>query len=402
MNNIIIIFLKIALIFTYPGHFQTLKPSPQKDRIIQAKAVVSDYHSDAPKVNNNVKLVYFYGNDSELQSNLDGRLTRILDDVSDFYSEEFLRHRIDLKGVPFEKVNGKYIFHFVKGDSSSKSYNIKSGPVIINEIRRKTAGSIDLSKDYILVINSLWYKRNDGTYVFHSPYFGMGSSINGICMVADCELLDPLLLKNKTQKMKFSEMTVALKECPVSEFNSWYIGGIAHEMAHIFGLPHDFGNKLELESSTISLMGQYGSRHFRDYLWDGEKTAVFSSASIIQLISHPIFTQSNKNKTLRPRFTVLDVAFSLTDSEFILNGKIKSDLVPYAVVALIRPLFLNEYFNQSSSELITTNDSFSIKLGQLLPGDYNLLLVFVFPNGMTTRVNKKISIDQEHLIKVIS
>ncbi len=400
MNNIIPILLKLTLIYYYPGQFQTLKPSPHKDRIIQAKEIVASYHSDAPRVNNNVKLVYFYGNDNELQSNFDDRLTRILDDVSKFYREEFLRHGIDLNGVPFEKMNGKYVFHIVKGDSSSKSYNIKSGPVIINEIHRKTAGNIDLSKDYVLVINSLWYKRNDGTYVFHSPYFGMGSSLNGICMVADCELLDPLLLNNKTQQMKFSEMAVALKECPVAEFNSWYIGGIAHEMAHIFGLPHDFGNKLELETSTISLMGQHGSRHFRDYLWGGEKSAVFSSASIIQLISHPVFTQSNKDIYLRPPLSVTDIAFSKNNLEITLEGKINTISAPYAVVALIRPVILNEYLNQSSLELISGNGSFSINLGQLTQGDFNLQLIFIFPNGTTSKLNNIISVDTELTAKI--
>lgn len=400
MNYFLPLVLTCTLLIYNQEQTRTNSLTSSIDKIIKAYNQLTKYHADHQRTNNVVKIVYFYGNDSEPQANLDARLTRILDDVSKFYSEEFKKHGLNLDGVPFEKINGKYTFNIVKGDSSSKSYNIKSGQTIINEIRRKTAGRIDLSKDYVLTINSLWYNKPDGTYVFHSPYFGIGSSINGICMVADCELLDPQLLKDNSQKVRFSEMTVALKECPVSEFNSWYIGGIAHEMAHIFGLPHDYGNKLELEVSTISLMGQYGSRHFRDYLWGGEKSAVFSSASIIQLISHPVFTQSIKDKNRRPLFSISGIEFSNTESEIKINGNFRTDIVPYAVVALSHPMVLNEYFNQSSFDLITNNDSFSISLGQLSPGDYRLLLTFLFPNGMTFRYNKTINIDQAHLVKV--
>lgn len=398
--NYLTLALTCTLLFYNQEQTRTNSLSSSADKIIKAYRQLTDYHADHQRENNVVKIVYFYGNDSEPQPGLDARLTRILDEVSKFYGEEFKKHGIDIDGVPFEKISGKYIFNMVKGDSSSISYNINSGPLIINEIRHKTVGRIDLSKDYVLTINNLWYKKKDGTYVFHSPYFGIGSSINGICMVADCELLDPQLLRDKSQIMRFSEMTVALKECPISEFNSWYIGGIAHEMAHIFGLPHDYGNKLELEASTISLMGQYGSRHFRDYLWGGEKSAVFSSASIIQLISHPVFTHSNKQKDRKPLFSISGTEFSNTKSEITIKGNFRTDTAPYAVVALSHPVVLNEYFNQSSFDLITNNDSFSISLGQLSPGDYRLLLVFLFPNGMTFRYNKTISIDQAHLVKL--
>lgn len=396
-------FLTLALTCTLLifNQEQTRTASSSNEKIIKAYTQVTNYHAGSQKKENVVKIVYFHGNDSELQPDLDVRLTRILDDISKFYSEEFIKHGIELDGVPFEKINGKYNINIVKGDSSSKFYNIKSGQTIVSEIRQKTSGRIDLNNDYVLTINNLWYKRPDGTYVFHSPYFGMGSSLNGVCMVADCELLDPALLKDNSKKMKFSEMTVALKECPVSEFNSWYIGGIAHEMAHIFGLPHDYGNKLEIETSTISLMGQYGSRHFRDYLWGGEKSAVFSSASIIQLISHPVFTQSIKDKGRRPLFLITEVNFNNTESEIIINGNFRTDIAPYAAVALVHPVLLNEYYNQSSFDLIG-NDSFSVSLGKLVPGDYRLQLAFLFPNGMAARFNKTINVDQAYLVKVKS
>ena len=376
------------------------KPSPNRGLIIDANKLIKEYHSGISPANNVVKVIYFHGNDQDPLNNWKERLTRSLDDVSDFYREEFARSGVDIKGVPFEKANGQYVFHLVKGNSVSKYYTIQSGPIIIKEIVSKNSGIINPSKDYVLVINGLCDKRNDGTYVFHSPYFGMSSGNSGICLVADCELLDSKFLNDKTQRMAFSEMMIKYKECTVAEFNSWYVGGIAHEMAHIFGLPHDFGSPMELDNHTISLMGQYGSRHFRDYLWNGEKSAIFSSASIIQLISHPVFTNSNKNRTLRPNTLLSNLIFDRTDSGIILRAQLKTDINPYAVIALIHPAQLTEYFNQSYSSLVSKSDTISLKLGILAKGDYNLQLLFVYLNGANIRFNRVITVDNDKLVKV--
>ena len=46
--------------------------------------------------------------------------------------------------------------------------------------------------DFVLVIGGLCKKRDDGSYFFHSPYYGDTGSNNlrGLCYAADCERLD--------------------------------------------------------------------------------------------------------------------------------------------------------------------------------------------------------------------
>jgi hypothetical protein len=370
--------------------------------IVKAHKLIREYHSGAEYANNVVKVVYFHGNDLEPLNNWKDRLPRTLDDVSDFYSEELSRHGVETDGIPFEKTDGEYVFHMVKGDSASRYYSIKSGPVIIKEIFSKTKGKIDFSKDYVLVISGLCYRRDDGTYVFHSPYFGTGSSTNGICMVADCELLDSKLLNDNTRMMKFSEMTVKLKECAIAEFNSWYIGGIAHEIGHIFGLPHDFGNPVDLDNSTISLMGQYGSRHFRNYLWGGEKSAVFSSVSVLHLISHPVFTQSDRSMNKKPATNLLNLRFDHNDSGIILKAQVNASELPYAVIALLHPSVVSEYYNKSFSSLCSGTDSISVSLGHCQKGIYSLQLRFIYPYGASEKFNRVITVDGDESAVILN
>ena len=371
----------------------SLQQTVGKNRVLKINKLLKRYNADQGHSNNIVKVVYFHANNQDPLPNWRERLTRTLDDVSRFYQEEFDKYGISNKGIPFEKKDGKYVFHLIRGSLPSKDYSKDSGLKIQNEIYNKTNNQIDFSKDHVLIINGLCDKRTDGTYVFHSPYHGTGNAISGVCHVADCELLDSKLLTNTTQKMAFSEMAVAYKVCAVAEFNSWYIGGIAHEMGHMFGLPHDFGNPAELDSTNISLMGEYGSRHFRDYLWGGKISSVFSTASVLQLMSHPVFTQLSKPKSAATAFNMPDVEFRGNSSDLTLKIDGKTNVQPYGVVVLIRPTFLSEYYNRSFYKVITANDSISIEIGRLVNKDYALRLIYLFPNGNVVNCDKSFTID---------
>lgn len=398
----IVLFLASFLIAGFQVSSQQVTPSPKRDIIIKANDLVREFNKGAAHTSRVIKVVYFHGNDLEPLSGWKERLTRTLDDVSAFYREEFKRNGIEIEGVPFEKKDGEYVFHVVKGDLPSINYGIKSGSNILREIYIKTKPDITFSNDYTLVINGLCYRRDDGTYVFHSPYYGTGSPFGGVCQVADCELLDPDYLTNTVQRMAFSEMMINYKECLVAEFNSWYIGGIAHEMGHIFGLPHDFGNPMEMNKSSISLMGQYGSRHFRDYLWNGEQSAIFSSAAILQLISHPLFTQSARISNTKPKSSLSAIVFEKKNDRIILKASIKSDELPYGIVTLMRTANQSEYFNRSFTDLITGKDSLSVDLGHWQNGKYNLQLLLLYPNGSTVKLTRLVEVDNNGSAQIVN
>ncbi len=173
-------------------------------------------------------------------------------------------------------------------------------------------------------------------------------------------------------------------------------------MGHIFGLPHDFGNPQELNGSALSLMGQYGSRHFRDYLWGGEKSSAFSSAGIMQMLSHPLFTQSARIVNTKPKSSLSAIILGKNNNGIILKALIKSDELPYGITTLMRPTNLSEYFNRSSSDLITGKDSLSVDLGRWAEGKYKLQLLLLYRNGSVVRLNRLVAIDNKGSAEIIN
>lgn len=381
-------FIKITILFVFVaghcfGQSTPLNIQSTKDALQAAGQFIKTYHAGAGPNGKVVKVIYFHGKDMQPLLHWEERLNRTLGDVSKYYQEGFNRFGIQSNGVPFERSGNKYVITVVEGDLPSKDYNINSGPKIREEIGKKTTGKIDFPNEHVLIFTGLSYKTEDSTYVFHSPYWGSGFSLSGLCFVADCELLDPKLLTDTVQRMKFSEQAIAFKECGVAEFNSWYIGGIAHEMGHMFGLPHDNGNPSELAADEISLMGQYGSRHFRGYLWGDKQSSVISAAGIMQLISHPVFTQSARSLKDIHEYNQDTLQYINDDKGVLIKTTFSPVSLPYACYTLLRTVDIIEYFNKSAVHLLGPGNALNLRFGKLPGGIYVLAIVLVYPNGKT-------------------
>jgi len=401
MKHIFLSFITFFL-FTLPQTVLPSTPSKQDIELIsKANKRIKALNKSSIPTKHSIKVVYFHASDQAPLKGWQERLPRTLADVSTYYKEAFSRFGLKSKGLPFEKVKGEIFIQSIQGDSVSNLYNISSFDSILREIERKANGRIHFSTDYVLIINGLCDYGKDSIYYFHSPYGAIGSTKSGVCFVADCEQLDTRLLKDTVQKMTFTEMAVKDKTCSVAEFNSWYIGGIAHEMGHIFGLPHDFGGQFEFPESETSLMGEFGSRHFRDYLWKGEKTSYFSTASIFQLMSHPVFAGSPNINDQLMDFDLTSVKINPTDSSLSVECSFEGSDRPYGVVALFRPIQLSEYRNCSYSAVLNETNSVKLKLSKVPAGNYPLRFLFLFPNGSVSEFNRLITTDSTGIFKVV-
>ncbi|GAB3922233.1 NPCBM/NEW2 domain-containing protein [Mucilaginibacter myungsuensis] len=396
----ITVSITLLLLATFPSTgFSQLRPYG-KAIIADAQKLIKKYHASAPKANNVVKVVYFHGRDQDPLPNWEERLDRTLTAVNDFFVEEFKQAGMKTDGVNFEKVGKKYVITVIRGDLDAKNYDGNSGAAMQAEIGKKANGKINFDTDHVVVLAGLSYQRDDGVHILHSPYWGIGSSERGICFVADNEMLDAKYLTDKTTRMRFMEANV--KDCLVAEFNSWFIGGIAHEMGHMLGLPHDFGNPAELTPSTISLMGQFGSRHFNDYLWDGSQTAHISAAGLLQLASHPVFTKSRKDINTHTPLNVSDMQLHNRDSSIQLKTTVSGGVLPYGLSVLMHPTTLHEYFNESSIYRISAAGAIDITLNKKPVGTYRMAFIFMFPNGTLEVAHKllRIAADGAELIDI--
>ncbi|WP_333624984.1 NPCBM/NEW2 domain-containing protein [Sphingobacterium siyangense] len=349
-----------------------------------------------------VKIVYFYPTDSKLSSTWKNRLARVLKDISSYYKNELKSFGFNSDGIPFETDNTGFRYHLVQGAKPSNDYTINSGSEIEKEIFEKLASVINPSTEHVLVITSLSHKNENGTYIFHSPYYGRGSASSGLCMVADCELLDPALLTDATNKMTFTEMFATNKECTVGEFNSWYLGGIAHEMGHLFGLPHDNGFPNEFNAKTISLMGEHGSRHYKEEKWGGLQSSKFSRASVFQLSSHPLFTQRPKPLLSKNEFLLQSFKLSQVENTTKLSLHYRTDKVPYGVVALIRPYHVSEYLSNSFTSVVNQRNFAEIDIASLETNiPHEIRMLFLFDNGSVKEYRKMVSQSEEgHFLTV--
>lgn len=388
MKSLFPLFLCVITTVTCFGQNGAIKSPSSRTALQTAYKSVKAFHTGNAPTNKVVKVIYFHAKDRAPLYNWQNRLNRVLGDISKYYQEEFEKYGLPSKGVPFEKSGDRHLISVVEGDLESKDYDVNSGAKIRDEISRKLAGTVDLSKDHVVVFTGLSYQRGDGFYVFNLPYWGSGSSGNGICFVADCDVLDSELLTDTAHIFKFTEQAVAFRESTVAEFNSWYIGGIAHEMGHMFGLPHDYGNPAELTSSDISLMGQFGSRHFRDYLWHGRKSATISAAGILQLLSHPVFTQSAGKLAKAADSYIPVLQYENNDQGVTIKTSLPADNHPYACFTLLRPADVSEYFGQSAIQTIGPGNQLNFQFGKLTGALYLLEITCIYPDGSGNRTGQ--------------
>ncbi|HEY1108932.1 MAG TPA: hypothetical protein VGE76_09875, partial [Opitutaceae bacterium] len=283
-----------------------------------------------------LRVVYFHPSDREPLADYAARLDRILTDISEFYRDGLRRFGMPSDGLPLERKDGRLVIHLVRGKRPASSYTYESGNVTKAEVGEALKGTVDLDREFVLILYGLFHKDDKGRHVFNAPYYGDGWSDqdHGLCHAADGEWLDAPLLSDTKRSLTFIEhyylngLTMS-----VAKFNSWYIGGIAHELGHGLGLPHDAGQAAEARFGT-SLMGT-GNHHYRSNLWGGSAPAYLSRTTALQLLSHPLVTGSNRDRREWPELAFDEVAFGARGQALQITGRTAGKIPTYAVAAYV-------------------------------------------------------------------
>ena len=389
-----LLFLLVFLAISTGMSFATgAVPDPEGGAMLQAaQRMIGAYHAGQPSTTNLLRVVYFVPKDGEPLTNYAERLDRVITDVSDFYRDGFRRFGIEYSGLPLERTNGKLVIHFVRGQLPASEYHYLSGDQTAAEIHAALKETIDTSREHLLVFYALCRKTNDGRYIFDAPYYGSGSQHDGICHAADCELLDPLLLTDTNHNIVFTEHYYRRMELSVAKFNSWYLGGVAHELGHCLGLPHDDGGETE-KAFGVSLMGG-GNLNYREEVWGGGPPAYLGRASALQLLSQPLFTGSNRGRWDNVKPLCDSLLFSVTNGTIRIDGAITDAIPAYAVIAYF--WHGDDDHGARTFSGLVTNGHFSLDLDGLQNNrlhNFHLVLAKLHVNGAAIRETFPLSFD---------
>ena len=360
---------------------------------------IVEYHQGAPEEYNKIRLVYFHPKDREPLANWEIRMQRIISDVADFYSEELKRFGMVNTELPFDQKKGKYHFHLVRGQKPASDYDYDSGRAIVQELRRKLRHSIDFDREHILILHGLCHQKANGKYVFNAPYYGWGNQKRGVCHAADCELLDPLLLTNTDEKIVYEEHYYPHVNQTLALFNTWYLGGIAHELGHGIGLPHDKGSPEESKRSGYSLMG-FGNHHYREDKWGGPAPTFISLATALRLAASPLLTQSNRGRWSDPEVQLNRVKFTSDGDTISIRGQITAAISSYAVIANLWK-YKSWPDNPGTDHRTVThptkirNGHFEISKIRVTPGEYQLRLSTLHVNGAERDFSLHLSVNNQ-------
>ncbi|RCS42214.1 hypothetical protein DTL42_20520 [Bremerella cremea] len=348
---------------------------------------VRAFHADAPHEDLKLRVIYFHPADREPQSNYQARVNRIVLDIKDFYDTEFARIGLQDAELPLEMDGEEVKIHVVKGaeNHDSYGYDVQYGLKILREIGQQLRGQVDPEREFLLILCGLCDKQDKGVYKIYSPYYGLGDAnqVRGICFAADCEMLDTLNLTKTKEPFRYNEHNRDQRRS-LADFNTVFIGGMAHELGHGLSLPHNHELSSERDKGT-ALMGS-GNYTYRAELI-GKKGSFMTLASATRMLSHPLLTQSNKQRFDRGHVRVSDVTFQGTGKALTVRGKVESNIEPFAVIAYSDAEGGSNYDAFQWTEEVRPDGTFEITLDEHKPGPNALRLNFCHVNGATSEVS---------------
>jgi hypothetical protein len=324
-----------------------------------------------------LRMVYFIPSDRRPEPDYHARLDRVMSEVQRFYASGMEQNGYAGMGFRLDRdASGALHIFEVNGKHPMREYGRNDSGKVRREVKEALAAQgLDIDKE-VVVLFQLLLDWQDGKATELGPYVGAGGARYGYgtAWVYDDAKLDAALLPSKDPGGYYHG------PCSLGQFNTHYIGGIAHELGHAFGLPHDCQTAADYGAKGNSLMGSGNHTYGKDTRGEGRGTFL-SAASALPLSVHPLFTgKPPQGPAVSCRIAALRATFS--NGAIALEGQLAGEGLPMGIVALNlltdKP---GDYHSVGWTCAVGADGRFKLAMGELAPGNWSLRLRAYGPRG---------------------
>lgn len=263
-------------------------------------------------------VVYVTNRDRPPLPDYQARCSRIMRDIQAFYRDEMARWGHGPRTFPLDLEDGQVKVHLVTLDADFDPAWKWSPEALRPPIAKGLAAAgIDVDHSYFVAFENAYWQDGD-TWRYDVVYTGSGNPDHGACWIADHALLDAahfrpgddIRLDDRGQKLS------------LGYFNAKMIGGIAHELGHGLGLPHNCERPLENRLYGKALMGGGNYTYRLERVRPGPG-AFLTAAHAFALSLHPLFNGRKLPRYERPTVTLADTTFDMSGGQLLVATRIQ-------------------------------------------------------------------------------
>lgn len=336
-----------------------------------------------------IRIVYFVPTDRQSLPEYAERLDRVMTEVQRFYREGMAACGYGPLTFQLERdEKGKLRIHVVQGKHPMETYGRNSSGAVRDEVKAAlVAKGTNIDNETTLIFQVL-LKRDGDKAIEIGPYCGGGDHRHGTAWVYDDERMDAKLLDSKDPGGYYGH------PCSIGEFNSHYIGGVAHELGHAFGLPHDCQRKTDRDRGK-SLMGGGNHTYGQEKRNEGPGSFLSAASAMLLANSRP-FAGDRNEASKKPDCRLSDLDAQFTDGKIVLTGTVVAQPPAFGIAAFDDWAKIPDDYDAVSWTCKVPDDGrFRLEVGEMRPGLSQLRLRVCHTNGATSRFAFDYTVDSK-------